>query len=245
MKILKLKNVNFCLAILLSSFVANAQNYPGWRGVNRDGNYYLEKGLLKKWDTNGPELLWETEDVGKGFSSPVIVGDKIYITGLNEDGDKEVFSVFSSKGKRLYQVEYGSPWKKSNPENRTTPTILDDKAYVISGTGEVVCINIADGKIVWSVDGKRTFGKKEGIWGTAESPLVVDNKVIYTPAGEITNMVALNAKTGETVWQTKPAGDISSYVSPLLIHYKGKKQIIGITSMRVFGVNPDNGDIQW
>ncbi|MDR2814630.1 MAG: PQQ-like beta-propeller repeat protein [Prevotellaceae bacterium] len=221
-----------------------AQPFHGWRGAYRDG-IYSETNLLKSWPDGGPQLLWEADDAGKGYSSPVVVGDKLYITGLNENGDKEVFSAYTLEGKRLYQVEYGLPWAASYSENRSTPTVVGDKAYVVSGMSEVVCLSVADGKILWKVDGAEKFSKKEGRWGTAESPLVFDGKVIYSPCGEKTTMVALNAATGEVAWESKPLGSAAAYVSPQLVHYKGKKQIVGVTSQCAYGVNPENGNILW
>ena len=236
------------LTMLLGASVctgAMAQVTPyGWRGPEHNGNY-PDKGLLSQWPESGPELVFETEDAGKGYSTPLVVGDKVYLTGLNEDGTKEVFQCYDLKGKKKYAVEYGSPWKQSYPETRTTPAIMDGKAYVVSGMGEVVCINIADGKIVWSVDGGTKYDRQTGHWGTSECPLVYDDKVIYTPCGTQATMVALNRNTGEEIWKSKVINDKSGYVSPILIEYKGKRQIIGSTSKNVIGVNPDNGEIEW
>ena len=224
---------------------ALAQVSPyGWRGPEHSG-YYPDKGLLKEWPAEGPKLVFETEDAGKGYSSPVVVDDKVYITGMNEDGTQEVFQCYTLEGKKLYTVEYGNPWKQSYPETRTTPTIKDGKAYVISGMGEIVCINTADGKIVWKVDGGTKYERMTGMWGTSESPLVYDDKVIYTPCGNQTTMVALNRNTGEEIWKTRALGEKSAYVSPIMIEYKGKRQIVGSTSKTVIGVNPDNGEIMW
>ncbi|WP_280747748.1 PQQ-binding-like beta-propeller repeat protein [Parabacteroides sp. PF5-9] len=221
-----------------------AQTPYGWRGPTRDG-IYPENGLLKSWSASGPEQLWETLDVGKGYSSPVIVGDRLYITGMNEAENGEIFSAYTLDGKKIYSVEYGKPWTDSYPETRTTPAIDGDKAYVISGSGEIVCLNIADGSIVWKVDGGTTFGRKTGNWGTSECPLVFDNKVIYTPSGDQTTMVALNTQNGQVVWKTDPLGDTGAYVSPLLIRHNGKQQIVGSTASNVFGVNPESGKIEW
>ena len=104
---------------------------------------------------------------------------------------------------------------------------------------------IKDGKIVWKVDGGNIYGRKTGNWGTSECPLVYDDKVIYTPAGDQTTMVALNKDTGELIWKTESFGDTGAYVSPILISYKGKRQIIGSTAKHVIGVNPDNGTVEW
>ena len=224
---------------------ALAQVTPyGWRGPEHSG-YYPDKGLLKEWPADGPQLVFETTDAGKGYSSPVVVGDKIFLTGLNEDQTQEVLNCYDIKGKKLYTVAYGNPWKQSYPETRTTPAIMDGKVYVISGMGEIVCLNAADGKILWKVDGGTKYERKTGNWGTSESPLVYDDKVIYTPCGDQTTMVALNRNTGEEVWKTRAIGEKSGYVSPIMIEYKGKRQIVGSTGQTAFGVNPETGEIQW
>jgi outer membrane protein assembly factor BamB len=234
----------FIVLVCLTVLKVNAQTSNGWRGPARNG-IFPETGLLKSWPDDGPELLWEILDVGKGYSVPVIDGNRIYLTGLNEVEDKETFKAYTLDGSKIYEVEYGNPWAFTYAEIRTTPAIANGKAYVISGSGEIVCINTADGKMAWKVDGGKMFERLTGNWGTAESPLVFDNKVIYTPAGDQTTMVALNAQTGEVVWKSKPLGDIGAYVSPILITHKGKQQIIGSTAIHIMGVNPDTGDIEW
>lgn len=238
----KLSSLLLAGAMALS---ANAQVSPyGWRGPQHNGNY-PDKGLLASWPEAGPQLVFATDDAGKGYSSPLVVGDRVYITGMNDDQTKEVFQCYNLKGEKQYTVAYGNPWKQSYPETRTTPAISDGKAYVISGMGEIVCINIADGSIVWQVDGGTKYGRKTGMWGTSECPLVYDDKVIYTPCGDQTTMVALNKNTGEEIWKSRPLGDKSGYVSPIMIEYKGKRQIVTSTALNAIGVNPDNGEIEW
>lgn len=239
----KLCYVGVALTCLMT-VEATAQTTNGFRGPDRDG-VYKETGLLTSWPQEGPALLWETLDAGKGYSSPVIEKDRIYVTGMNAEENKEIFSAYSLDGKKVYEIVYGSPWDKSYPETRTTPTIVGSKAYVISGSGEVVCISLKKGDILWKIDGGATFKRKTGYWGTCESPLVFDNKVIFTPGGEETTMVALNAETGTTIWKSKPLGDESTYVSPVLINHKGKKQILAQVGKKVIAVHPDNGNIIW
>ena len=224
---------------------ASAQVTPyGWRGPEHNGNY-PDKGLLNQWPAEGPKMVFETLDAGKGYSTPLVVGDKIFLTGMNDEENQEVFNCYNLKGEKLYSVAYGKPWNKSYPETRTTPAVADGKAYVITGMGEIVCIDVNNGKIVWSVDGGTVYGRKTGNWGTSECPLVYDNKVIYTPCGDITTMVALDKNTGKEIWKTKALGDMSGYISPIMIEYKGKRQIIGSTAFNVIGVNPETGEIEW
>jgi len=229
---------------LLITLSAIAQSATTWRGPNRDG-IYPETGLLKSWPTDGPELLWTTADAGKGYSSPTISDDKIFVTGMDEDEKNEILTAYTLDGKQIYRVTYGPAWSKSYPDTRTTPTVVGDKVYVISGPGKVVCLNAADGKIIWSVDGESKFGVTTNVWGVSESPLVFDNKVIFTPCGQQTTMVALNAETGETVWTTASLKDTCSHVSPTLITHNGIKQIIGFSQEYAYGVNPENGKIEW
>lgn len=235
------------LVILLFIFCIlslSAQSVYGWRGPNRDG-IYPEKGLLKTWPADGPELLWSVTDTGKGYSSPVIAGNKIFVTGMDEDGKNEILTAYTLDGKKIYRITYGAAWNKSYPDTRTTPTVVGDKVFLISGPGDVFCINADDGKIIWTVNGKEKFGVTTNVWGVSESPLVFDNNVIFTPCGGQTTMVALDASTGETVWKTTSLNDTCSHVSPLLITHNGLKQIIGSSQEYVYGVNPKNGKILW
>ena len=222
----------------MTSLSLQAQNnFDGFRGPNRDGIYPAEKGLMKQWPAEGPQMLWEDLEIGKGYSSPVIVGDRLYVTGMTEDEKQETFMAFTLDGKKLYTTPYGRPWGQSYPETRTTPTINNGKAYVISGMGEVACINVADGKIIWRIDGGNTYSTKTGNWGTAECPLVFDNKVIYSPGGSQTTVVALDKETGKEIWKSNSLNDARNYVQPTLITYKGKKQIVGGTCNYYYGVN--------
>jgi outer membrane protein assembly factor BamB len=120
-----------------------------------------------------------------------------------------------------------------------------DRVYLISGQGEVVCINSKQKKIQWSVPAFEKFKGEFWQWEIAESPLLVDNKVIYTPGGNLTTMVALDKLTGKTIWQTKSLQDASAFVSPILITNGGKKIIANVMTNFIFGVNAENGQILW
>ncbi len=240
-----IKRFGLCVAIAgLTIGSVDAQSPYGWRGPDRSGQYY-ESGLLKEWPAGGPQLLWETEELGHGYSSPVIVNDRLFITGMNEEKTQEVFCAFTWDGKMLYQTAYGLPWNDTYPETRTTPTIENGKAYMISGSGEVVCIDTADGKIVWKVDGGKDFQRKTGNWGTSECPLVFEGKVFYTPGGDQTTIVALDTETGKVVWKSEPLGEPSSYTSPILSYSIGIYKIITLTQKSVIQVDPETGKIEW
>jgi len=221
---------------------AEAADYPQWRGINRDG-ISGETGLLKEWQEGGPELLWSIKGFGSGYSSPSISNGVLYITGTKDN--KEFLSAFDLNGNLKWEKEYGKAFTDTTPEARTTPTVDGNSLYVISGTGEVVCFDAETGTIKWSVEAFKKFEGQYGSWGIAESPLIVDDKVIYTPCGAKTTVVALSKDTGETVWASESLDDHSGYVSPILAKIGEKKQIITVTAKYVLGINAEDGKIDW
>lgn len=229
------------LALLfLLPVLAGAADVLQWRN-NRDGIYH-ETGLLKTWPEGGPPMLWVNEEVGEGYSSPVIVNGKIYLSGIDKG---EFLSCFDLKGKQLWRSRYADGWSQSYPEARTSPTWHDGRLYVISGDGVAACIDAESGKVLWTHDVWAKFQGDFGRWGGSESPLIVDDKVICTPTGEMTTMVALKTSDGSLVWKSSSLGDGGAYVSPILIEHNGKKQIVGVGNKHIFGVDPLSGKIEW
>ena len=232
----------FFLCFLILSLHVNAQVFAQWRGPERDGTY-PENNLREEWPANGPSMLWSADGIGTGFSSPVSDGNNIFVTGLMKKMD--VLSCLTMNGKIIWQTPFGDAWDGSFPETRTTPTIEGGRAYVISGSGTIACMEITSGKILWSLDGIKTFEGVHGTWGVCESPLIYDDRIIYTPAGDKTTMVALDKYTGKTIWMSETLHDTSAYVSPRLINYKGKEIIVTLAERWFFGVDVSTGKIQW
>ena len=232
------------LSMSLTSFafiVANGQQL-GWRGPGRTG-IYNETGLLKTWPQTGPALIWEATGIGTGFSSATVTADAIYITGTKEE--KDVLTAFSQKGKKKWEVVYGSITKNVNfPESRCTPTYSNGKILVISGQGDLACVT-KEGKIAWSVNYYKKYSAPLPRFGISESPLVVDNKVIASPGGNIASIVAFNLENGNVVWETPSLNEGTQYINPLLIENNGKKIIITHTATYIIGVNAADGKILW
>jgi outer membrane protein assembly factor BamB len=231
----------FVISIFFSSTIYS-QSLAQWRGPDRSGVYH-ETGLLKKWPENGPPRLWATDLPGSGYSSPSILNGNIYITGMVDTMD--ALFVLDMKGNLLWKHAYGRVWEGSYQDTRCTPTVINDLVYVTSGMGEVVCIDARKKKELWRVDACRKFNCERGKWGIAESPLVVDNKVIFTPAGHETTVVALDRMTGETIWKSPTMKDVGAYVSPVCISIDGENQIIGVTGNYIIGVEAETGKILW
>jgi outer membrane protein assembly factor BamB len=213
-----------------------------WRGPDRKGIYY-ETGLLKSWSENGPELLWSFEGLGAGHSSPGIGSGRIFINGM-PDTTGVLFS-FDMDGKLLWQIEYGEEWHINYTGTRSTPLVVDDLVYLISGMGEVFCFKAETGDVVWSVDLLEEYGGVNIQWGIAESVLIDGDNLICTPGGVEHNVVALNRHTGNIVWSSKGFGEQSAYCSPVLVKHNNTRLVITMTETSVIGIDAATGEFYW
>jgi len=215
--------------------------WPQWQGLIRDSRS-PETKLLQNWPQQGPKLIWKCDNLGQGWSSPTIADGYIYVTGTEKK--KEFMVCLDLAGQFKWKVIYGLA-AKSYSGARSTPTYDEGNAYVISGIGEVVCVDTRKSMITWKLKAYEIFHGECGNFGIAESPLIVDDKLIYTPCGKQTTMVALDKTTGGTVWKSQSINDISAYVSPTIIKRGSQNIILTVTGSYIVGVNPDTGEILW
>jgi outer membrane protein assembly factor BamB len=216
--------------------------YAQFRGPHRTG-VYPDANLLTQWPNEGPELILSTEGIGNGWSSVVATHDLIYTTGRIDTLD--YLTAIDYKGDRKWQIPYGRSWIKTFPDTRGTPTIDENRIYVTSGTGQLSCFDAISGEKIWRVDVDKEFDCNWHRWGVSESPLIVDDKVISTPTGDKTTVVAFNKLTGELLWQSESVGNQRIYASPILYEYNNFRYILAMTSHHLIAVNPDDGTIAW
>jgi len=233
----KLWLVVFSLVLVSPS---NAQIYQ-FRGPNRDGKF-PETGLLKEWPEGGPELLLEFEGIGEGYSSVITNGKYIYASG--KIGDMDHLTCIDFEGNQKWQVAYGKSWAQAYPNTRSTPTVEGDRIYIVSGVGELVCLNTETGDINWKINVDKEYHADWHDWGVAESPLIVDDKVICSPASATATFVAFDKITGEPVWESPGTDGQRSYVSPILRKFNGRDYILGASASDLYIVDPENGDIK-
>lgn len=236
-----MKQSIFILIFFLASTTVFAQLVQ-WRGPNRDG-LFNETGLLKVWPEGGPQQILEVEKIGKGWSSPILDGNMIYVTGMIDTLD--YLSAIDMQGNIKWQVPYGRSWNKSFPDTRATPTIEDNRIYVQSGTGRVGCFEKETGKEIWAVEVDKEFECEYHIWGNSETPLIVDNKIICTPGGPKTSVIALDKMTGKPIWQTKSLGGPRAYASPTLYNFNNTRYVLAVIGTDLIALIPETGEIKW
>ncbi len=228
----------------LSAATASAASaeWPGFRGAQHD-DLSKDTGLLKSWPDSGPPLAWSAKGIGNGYGSVSVAGGAIYTTGDRAEGD--FVHALGLDGKILWSTRIGKPGDVNRPGARGTPTYDDGKLYTLAPHGELACLDAKTGKEIWHKDLVADFGGKQPGWAYAESPLVDGDHVICTPGGPKGTLVALDKKTGETVWQSGEWTDTAQYSSPIVVDLGGVHQYIQLTGASVAGVAADSGKLLW
>ncbi len=218
-------------------------DWPQWRGPRRDGTTD-EAGLLLEWPEGGPKLLWRIDGIGHGWSSPIIVGDSLYITG--DIDDNLVVFAFDLAGAARWRTVNGLAWKGSYPGARATCAFSEGRIYHMNAHGRVACLDANTGAELWAVDVLERFQGKNITWALSECLLLDGPQVVVTPGGEKALMALLDTQTGRTVWTTPPIGDErTSHSSPILFRYAGRRMIANSSAAHGFGVDADTGELLW
>ena len=230
------------IVIIFSSSVCAGKDWNQFRGPRRNGSA-AESGLLQKWPDGGPAMLWSLEGLGRGFASVSVVDETIYTTGMI-DKTGYLFAI-DYNGKLKWEKEYGPEWTGSYPGTRTTPTVDENRLYIMSGQGRIVCFKRDQGNLVWQVDTLEKFQGKNIKWGIAESVLIDGDKVFCTPGGKDATIVALNKHTGQTIWTTKGLSNLSAYCSPILYETNKKRLLFTMVEKLIVCVDSENGKVLW
>jgi outer membrane protein assembly factor BamB len=252
----------------------SADDWPQWQGPNRTG-MSQEKGLMKQWPEGGPALAWRIADLGGGDSAPAVANGRI-IGMSNRGGDQVVWALSEKDGKELWVSKIGSAVEQRMPQSKEgpggTPTVDGDHLYVVGMGGTVACLKVDDGEVLWKRSMTEDFGGIVPTWSYRESPLVDGDQVVVTPGASDVTMVALNKKTGETLWTTKipkeepkpedngdqnsnqgrggrgrfrgPASE-AAYSSAIAIDVDGDRQYVQLAGTALIGVSADKGEFLW
>lgn len=231
------------VAAFASTVTLQAADWPQWRGPNRD-DVSKETGLLKAWPEGGPKQLWVFKDAGLGYSGYSIAARKLFTMGIRNGGE-ELVAVDIKDGKELWSAKIGDILKNGWGDGpRGTPSVDGGFVYALGGQGILICASIADGKIAWQKTMQEFGGKTPG-WGYTESVLVDGNRVLCTPGGSQGAVVALDKKTGKTLWQSKDFTDGAQYSSIVATDLNGARQYIQLTMKSVVGLNAADGAVLW
>jgi len=232
----------------LAAIKLSAVDFAQWRGPLRDG-HSPETGLLQEWPEGGPKLVWQVQQIGAGYSTPSVVGDRIYLLGT-EGVEESVLALAVKDGRRIWAAKVGKvghpEQQPSYPGARSTPTVDGKLLFALGSDGDLVCLETTSGKEVWRKHLRDDFGGKYGEWAYAESPLVDGDQLICTPGGTEATMVALNKLTGEVIWKCAvPEGSAAGYASAVVAEFSGVRQYVQFLASGLMGVDPKTGKVLW
>ncbi len=237
-----------CTALLAFSTLslsasAAGSDWPQWRGPDRT-DVSKETGLLKAWPAAGPKRLWLFENAGHGYSGPAIANGKYFTLGTR-DGSEILLVLDANTGRELWTAKLGEILDNGWGDGpRGTPTVDGDRVYALSGPGELVCLKVADGKILWKASMKDLGGKRPN-WGYTESVLVNGPHVLCTPGGAKGTVAALDKLTGKVVWQSSEITEAAHYSSIVPAQINGQAQLVQRNEKSIFGLAPKDGKILW
>jgi len=232
-----------CAVVTLSAQSAPT-DWPQWRGLDRNG-ISRETGLLREWPRSGPTLTWSAPQLGAGYGSVAVAGARVFVQGM-KNRQSVVTSLDRATGKPAWTVALGSAEENDRGSGpRSTPSVDGNRVYVLTETGDLVCLLVADGKVVWRRNILREFNGRNINWLISESPLVDGDRIIVSPGGRNAGMVALDKMTGATIWVAKELSDEAGYASPVVAEVQGVRTIMTMTGNAGIGVRATDGKVMW
>ena len=224
-------------------------DWPQWRGPERNG-VSKDTGLLKQWPSSGPQQSWSISSLGEGFGSIAIRGDRIFIQGTSSSASM-IFCLNRADGKTVWSAALGPKLNESVGNGpRSTPTVDNDRVYVLTENGDLACLRAGDGSPVWRKNILKEFGGSNPGWLISESPLLDGDRVIVTPGGRGAGMVALDKMTGKEIWRAEmptveSAGGFGSGVSPILAD--GTVVLVRDTmkESKIIALDAATGKVRW
>ena len=234
-------------SLLLSPLAVHAADWNQWRGPNRDG---IATGVKAPttWPADALKKQW-TITVGEGHSSPVVVGDRVYVFARDEE--KEILRcVALADGKVLWQEGHAVPYEM-NPAARghgkgpkATPTVAGGRVFTFGINGHFSAHDAATGAVLWRKDFAGEYKAPSPVFGASASPLVDGDRVIQHVGGDDQGaLTAFDAATGKVVW--KWYGDGPGYSSPVIATFGGVRQLITQSQAHCIALSPENGKLLW
>jgi outer membrane protein assembly factor BamB len=250
-----MKNANWTAGVivgcvlLLSARGARAQDWPQWRGPNRDGKA-AEFNAPKTWPKDLTQK-WKVT-VGNGDATPALVGDKLYV--FSRQGDDEVIRCLdAASGKEIWQDKYAAqpatgPAGGPHAGPRCSPTVADSKVITLGVRGTLSCLDAASGKVLWRKDDFKGFWP---MFFASSSPIVADGVCVAQLGGKENGrgqkedgvIAAYDLASGSEKW--KWTGDIPAYASPVLMSVGDTKLIVAETEHKVVALNAADGKLAW
>ncbi len=236
----------FVLLATLPFSMTLGEDWPQWRGPNRDG-VWDAKGIVDELPQEQLPLVWSVE-IGAGYSGPTVANGRVYVMDRMTGNDKQterILCLDSKTGSQLWVHEYDAPYTVSYTAGpRASVTIDEGRAYAVGAMGHFHCLDASSGQVIWKRDFEQDYDVKLPIWGIAASPLIYQDKVIEQVAGANgACMVAFDKLTGKEIWRA--LDEVAGYSSPVVIQQTGQDVLVCWTGESLSGLDPQTGKVHW
>ncbi len=233
------------LCLVAASAFTFADDWPQWRGPQRDG-VWRETGVLERFPEEGLEGRWRTP-IGSGYSGPTVADGRVYVSDRTRRPDEERVHCLDWKtGEVLWTHAYACSYRGLSYEAGPRCSILihDGRAYSLGAVGHLLCLDAATGEVLWGRDLREEYEIRMPIWGISASPIVEDGLLIVPVSGrEGAYLVAFDLVSGEERWAA--LDDRGNYSSPIVIDQAGQRVLVCMTGDRIIGVAPRSGKLLW
>lgn len=234
--------VAMAIILLLSTAALFAADWPQYLGPNRNG-IAPDTGINKNWNQNPPQKLWQVAMHDGGYSGPSVADGKVFLH--DHQGNKDIIQALNiNNGQVLWRYSYSDSATSSHGSTRSTPVYDEGRLYTISKTANVHCLNADNGSVIWSMNMRSKFNGKSPKWGYAASAYIDGNTLILCPGGSSAPVVALNKKTGATLW-TGGASGMAGYATPVRAQLQGMEQYVIFTADKLTGIRTTDGRVMW
>lgn len=220
--------------------------WPQWRGPKRDG-VWRESGLVERFPSKQIALKWKVPIAG-GYSGPTVAAGRVYVTDrLEKPAEVERVHCFDwQTGRSLwshsYECKYADFGYRAGP--RASVLIDDGRAYSLGATGHLVCLDAAQGTVLWNRDLRAESKIRMPNWGIAAAPVIEGDLVIVHIGGEgEACLCAFDKRSGEPRWKALP--DAACYAAPIVIDQAGRRVLVCQTGDRIVGLDAASGRLLW
>lgn len=233
------------LTLVLWPLSTRAEDWPRWGGPRGDGSWQGPR-LPEAWPAEKLPIVWN-KSIGGGYGGVAVADGRVFVMDRQTE-PREVERVLcfdAASGKPLWLHDYAVTYGKLDYGNgpRVTPTVFDGRVYTLGAVGHVRCLDVRDGKLLWSKDCVAEFNARLPTWGLAASPVIWKDLVILHPGAESGSLMAFDRITGKEIWRS--SSDPAGYSTPVIIESPSGPQLIAWTPEHILGIDPRSGRIHW
>lgn len=241
LKVLESKQGFIPLKPSVKSQIKTVVTWSDWRGTDRRG---ISERLPKQLPPQ-PQIIWEAKVTGPALAGIAATQEIVIVPDKSKKFKKDIFRAFdATNGKPLWVLAYDAPQKIEYTNSpRATPVIHKGLVYLQGALGDLHCVQLKTGAVVWEMNFLEEFQAVLPNWGTSSTPLIVDDILIINPGAKEASVVALNRKTGKVIWKTP--GHAAAYGSFIVGTFGGKRQIIGYDVAGLAGWDISTGKRLW